>query len=172
YFSGAYRERRFLNGDRSKLVIVPGNHDVCWNTSIASMERVPESEYPTDLRQALIECDSNLRWSWEKRALYRIQDAGAYHHRMSAYWGFVESFYAGVPLLEPIDRCRGFQLFELHDHQIVVAAFDSIDGNDCFSYSGAIPRGTVARCDLALRDIPHSYTLRIAVWHHSIHGPP
>jgi hypothetical protein len=54
----------------------------------------------------------------------------------------------------------------------VVAAFDSIEGNDCFGYSGAIPRGAVARCDLELRDIPHSYNLRVAVWHHSIQGPP
>lgn len=36
---------RFLNGDRSKLIIVPGNHDICWNTSFTSMELVPESEY-------------------------------------------------------------------------------------------------------------------------------
>lgn len=40
--------RRFLGGLRSKLIIVPGNHDVCWNTSFGSMERVPETEYPHD----------------------------------------------------------------------------------------------------------------------------
>jgi len=91
---------------------------------------------------------------------------------MNAYWDFAESFYADVQLLKPIDRHRGFQLFELHDRRIVLAAFDSISGNDCFAYSGAIPRKAVARCTLDLRDIPHSYDLRIAVWHHSIHGPP
>ena len=164
--------RRFLDGDRSKLIIIPGNHDVCWNTSFASMERVPESDYPSDVRQALIEPDNNYRWSWKERALYRIRDTDEYGHRMSAYWEFVESFYAGVALLRPIDRSRGYQLFELQDRRVVVAAFDSINANDCFSYSGAIPRGAVARCDLALRDIPHSYNLRIAVWHHSIYGPP
>ncbi len=91
---------------------------------------------------------------------------------MSAYWHFVENFYRGVPLLMPINRNRGFQLFELHDRQIVVAAFDSTNGNDCFSYSGAITQGTVARCYLALRDIPRSYSLKMAVWHHSLYGPP
>ena len=54
----------------------------------------------------------------------------------------------------------------------MLAAFDSISGNDCFAYSGAILRGAVARCALALRDIPHAYDLHIAVWHHSIYGPP
>ena len=164
--------RRFLAGDRSKLVLVPGNHDVCWNTSFHAMQRVPDAEYPTDLRAALVEPDSTYRWSWKERALYRIGNFDAYKRRMYFYWDFVEDFYAGIPLLKPIDRTRGYQLFELHNRQIIVAAFDSIHGNDCFGYSGAIPRGAVARCNLDLRDIPHSYDLRIAVWHHSIQGPP
>jgi hypothetical protein len=163
--------RRFLNGDRSRLIIVPGNHDVCWNTSFASMERI-ESEYPTNVRKALTEPDSNYRWSWKELALYKIQDKNVYKNRLSAYWNFVESFYADVQLLKPIDRNRGFQLFELHDRKIIVVAFDSISNNDCFSYSGKIPQGAIARSALELRDIRHSYDLRLAVWHHSIHGPP
>ena len=91
---------------------------------------------------------------------------------MKYYWELVERFYTGLSPVIPIDRSRGYQLFELCDRRIVVAAFDSITANDCFNFSGAIPRGAVARCDLALRDIGHSYDLRIAVWHHSIHGPP
>ncbi len=164
--------RRLLGGDRSKLVIVPGNHDVCWNTSFASMERVPENEYPRDVRTALLEPDSNYRWSWKELALYRIKDKDVYSRRLDAYWDFVESFYAGVTLQTPIDRSRGFQLFELHGRRIVVAAFDSAAGNDCFSYAGALQRGAVARCNLTLRDIQHSYDVRIAVWHHSLQGPP
>jgi 3',5'-cyclic AMP phosphodiesterase CpdA len=164
--------RRFLGGDRSKLIIIPGNHDVCWNTSLGSMERVPEAEYPDDVRRALVEPESNYRWSWGERALYRIKDSSAYASRMNSYWTFAENFYAGVPLRRPIDRLRGYQLFELYNRRIVVAAFDSIAGNDCFATSGSIPRGAVARCDLELRDIPHSYDLRVALWHHSIYGPP
>jgi len=116
--------RRFLHGDRRKLVIVPGNHDVCRNTSLASMELVPKLEYPEDVRKALLAPDSIYRWSWKELALYRIRDAGEYSRRMVAYWDFVERFYAGVPLLMPIDRSRDFQLFELCDRQIVVAGFD------------------------------------------------
>jgi predicted deacetylase len=164
--------QRFLNGDRSKLIIIPGNHDVCWNTSFASMELVPKDKYPQNVRQALIEPSSNYRWSWKELALYRIQDADAYSKRMNAYWDFTENFYSDVPLLKPVDRNRGYQLFELHDRQIVIAGFDSISGNDCFAYAGAIPQGTISRCSLDLRDTPHSYDLRIAVWHHSIYGPP
>lgn len=164
--------RRFLAGDRSRLIIIPGNHDVCWNTSFTSMVKLLETEYPSDVWHALIKPDSIYRWSWAERALYQIRDTALYNSRMNAYWDFVENFYAKVSLLRPLDRRRGFQLFELHDRQIVLAAFDSISSNDCFSYSGAIPRGAVAQCALALRDIPHTYDLRIAAWHHSISGPP
>lgn len=164
--------KRFLAGDRSKLIIVPGNHDVCWNTSLSAMERVPESEWPRDLRLALVEPDSDYRWSWRDRALYRVRDQNAYAMRMGPYWDFVESFYDGVSLQLPIDRKRGYQLFELLDRRILVAAFDSIDRNDCFSYAGAIPRGAIARCSLHLRDTRHSYGLRVAVWHHSFQGSP
>jgi predicted MPP superfamily phosphohydrolase len=97
---------RFLDGDRSKLIIVPGNHDVCWNTSFVSMERVPVSEYPEDVRQALIEPFSNYRWSWKELALYRIRDSHAYNCRMNAYWNFAENFYASVPMLKSFDRYR------------------------------------------------------------------
>lgn len=163
---------RFLAGDRSKLIIVPGNHDVCWNTSLAAMERVSEDQWPKDVRLALVEPDSQYRWSWRERALYRVRDYNAYTMRMGFYWDFVEAFYKGISLPIPIDRNRGYQLFELLHRSIVVAAFDSIDRNDCFSYSGAIPRGAVARCNLQLRDDQHQYSLRIAVWHHSFQGPP
>ena len=145
---------------------------MCWNTSFASMQRVAETDYPKDVRAALVQPDSPYRWSWKEKALYQIKDFATYRERMDFYWDFVEGFYKGIPLLRPIDRSRGYQLFELYDRQIVIAAFDSIEGNDCFGYSGAIRRGAVARCDLDLRDIGHSYKLRIATWHHSIQGPP
>ena len=163
---------RFLDGDRSRMVLIPGNHDVCWNTSRQAMERVSDKDYPDNLNEALIEPDSNYRWSWSKRALFRIKDMEAYEQRMDYYWDFVESFYKNVNLPISIDRSRGFQLFELCDRRIIVAAFDSIVGNDCFCYSGAIPRSAVGECAMALRDSDHSYNLKIAVWHHSIQGPP
>lgn len=163
---------RFVAGDRSKIIIVPGNHDVCWNTSFAAMEQVPEDQWPEDVYSALVRPDSDYRWSWRKRFLYRVRDHSTYATRMKFYWRFIEEFYKETALALPIDCDRGYQLFELLDRTIVVAAFDSIYRNDCLSYSGSIPRGAVARCNLHLRDNPHRYSLRAAVWHHSFQGPP
>ena len=163
---------RFLDGDKSRMVLVPGNHDVCWNTSRRAMEQVPDTEYPNNLYGALIKPDSVYRWSWSEQSLFRIADMAAYEQRMGYYWDFVECFYRDVTLPVPIDRARGFQFFEFCGRRIVVSAFDSIAGNDCFGYSGTVPRGAVGRCAMALRDFGHSYDLKIAVWHHSIQGPP
>jgi hypothetical protein len=107
--------KRFLSGDRSKIIIVPGNHDVCWNTSFAAMERVPPDQWPQNVHSALVEPDSDYRWSWHERALYRVRDHGAYAQRMRFYWDFVEAFYKGISLPLPIDRSRGYQIFELFD---------------------------------------------------------
>lgn len=163
---------RFLDGDRSRMVIVPGNHDICWNTSYLAMKQVPDKEYPSNLYEVLVEPESAYRWSWSEQALFRIVDMAAYKERTGYYWDFVESFYNGVSLPVSIDRGRGFQLFEFCDRRVVVSAFDSITGNDCFNFSGALPRGSVGQCAIALRDSERSYDLKIAVWHHSIQGPP
>ena len=163
---------RFLDGDKSRMVLTPGNHDVCWNTSHLAMERVPDTEYPENLYSALIEPGSFYRWSWRKQALFRITNESVYEQRMDYYWDFVEAFYKDVDFPLSIDRRRGFQLFELCNRHIIVAAFDSIAGNDCFGHSGAILPGAVGKCAIALRDSGRSYHLKIAVWHHSIQGPP
>ncbi|MXX09858.1 MAG: hypothetical protein F4142_08275 [Nitrospira sp. SB0675_bin_23] len=162
----------FLDGDRSRVVLVPGNHDVCWNTSRLAMKKVPDEQYPSNLYDVLIKPDSIYRWSWSEQALFHIVDMALYKQRMSRYWDFIESFYRDVALPLPIDRERGFQLFEFCNRNVVVAAFDSIEGNDCFSFSGALLPGAVGRCAMVLRDFTRSYDLKIALWHHSIQGPP
>lgn len=163
---------RVLDGDRSRLVLVPGNHDVCWNTSFGAMERVPAGEYPANLYDALAEPQSVYRWSWSEQALFRIADMPAYDRRLNCYWDFVESFYKDVEFPLPIDRTRGFQFFELCERRAIVAGFDSVAGNDCFNYCGMIRNGAIGKCALALRDAGRSYDLKIAVWHHGIQGPP
>ena len=163
---------RYLNGDKSRIVLVPGNHDVCWNSSYKAMEQVPNANYPENLYEALTEADSKYRWSWKTQALFRISDLTTYEKRLDYYWDFVETFYKGVNLPVQINRSRGFQFFEFSNRRIVVAAFDSIAGNDCFSHSGSIPRGAIGKCAIDLRDQNHSYNLKIAVWHHSVQGSP
>ena len=45
---------RFLGGDRSNVVIVPGNHDIDWNVARAAMIEVAEAEYPANLQKGSV----------------------------------------------------------------------------------------------------------------------
>jgi hypothetical protein len=163
---------RFLDGDRARMVIVPGNHDVSWNTAYAAMRKLTKREMPADISSVLNEPGSRYRWSWKECALYKIEDPILYAKRLEPYWEFVEGFYDGVGLPLPLSRTRGFNLFELYQGRVVVAAFESLDGNDCFAYHGALVPDAVAACSLALRDLKKPYLLKMAVWHHSVQGPP
>lgn len=162
----------FLNGDRSRLIMVPGNHDVCWNTSLDAMEVVPFDADKQSIRKDLSAPDSPFRWDWNALKLYRVRDEARYRQRTTAYWDFARRFYSGAELTHPIDPERGYQLFELDAGQIVIAAFDSIHRNDCFSYGGALQPGAAGASFLKLRGLGRPPNLKIAVWHHSVQGPP
>ena len=162
---------RFVAGDRSRVVIVPGNHDVNWVTSRSAMKIVETADYPKNLSTELFRPESLYRWDWKTRELFLITDAALYKKRMDAYWKFFESFYANTPNLFRVARDRPPNLFSLWGGRIGIAAFDSCFGNDCFSFQGSIPREVVARAQLDLLDVGE-FGLLMAVWHHNVEGPP
>lgn len=164
--------RRFVGGDRARVVIVPGNHDIDWNEARRAMELVGVEDAPRDVFDAIVANDSPYRWSWKTRELYRIADAAGYARRLDSFWEFFERFYAGVPDLFRVRRGDDANLFRLCGGRIGVAAFSSCHGNDCFAFHGSIPGEVVARAHLDLGERNDAFDLRIAVWHHSIEGPP
>ena len=164
--------RRFLEGDRSRLIMVPGNHDVDWNTAFAALEPVQAEDIPPSLGAALHAENSDLRWDWNTRTLYRVADPALYDRRLEAFWQFFERFYDGVTGLLDARPWNDANLFGICEDRIGVAAYNSCHGNDCFAFHGMIRKETVARSHLDLNDTGKVFDLRMAVWHHSIDGPP
>jgi hypothetical protein len=162
---------RFLEGDRSRVIIVPGNHDIDWNTALASMELVEEKDFPSGLPHILHEPNSLYRWDWKSRKLYIIKDKMAYRRRFGAFWDFFTRFYADLPEGTRPKSWNDANLYSLDRGRIGVAAFNSCATNDCFAFHGEIPREMVAQSHLDLKD-SGPWRLRIAVWHHDIQGPP
>jgi len=154
------------------VVIVPGNHDVCWSTSREALEPVAPNGFPKDLRRSLAERDGRFRWSWDEQRLYRVTDEAAYRRRLGSYWDAVESFYRDVDLPLPIDRERGFHLYRIFDDRMLVAGFESTHRNDHLRYEAELSTGVVSRCAMHLRKLGGKPPLLAAVWHHSVHGPP
>ena len=163
---------RLFEGDRTRVVLVPGNHDCCWNTAFGGMALVPDDDVPDDLVGELESPNSPFRWRWDEQRLYRIADPDSYARRLDSYWDFVEEFYAGSDLVFPVRRDTGYNLFELDGGRILVAAFESLHENDCFSYQASFHPEAVASAALRLHDEPRYYNLRIAVWHHGLHSHP
>jgi hypothetical protein len=163
---------RFFGGDRTKIVIVPGNHDVCWNTAFSAMTALDPETPPLKVSADSFQAKSDLRWDWKSRKIHRITNQDIYKRRLDLYWRFTEGFYANSGLKFPIDRHRGFNLFELDNGRIVVAALESVYGNDCFCRQASIERNVLSDCALTIRDLEKQPLLKMAAWHHSFQGPP
>jgi predicted phosphohydrolase len=163
---------RFLDGDRSRVILVPGNHDVDWNAAHASMTVVEEKDYPPDLARAIFAESSDFRWDWKARKLYKITDRTKYDSRLDRYWEFFTRFYNGVPGLLRVSAGADANLFELAGGRIAIAAFNSCHGNDCYAHHGMIERSVIARAHLDFRDTGKAYDLCMAIWHHNMEGPP
>jgi hypothetical protein len=163
---------RFVDGDRTRVVIVPGNHDVDWNVAYAAMEPIDDSEALRNRGSGAFGPTTELRWSWKERQVYRIANKMVYEQRLDHFRRFIARFYEGTALAFPLDVAPYYQLFELDHGRIGVAALNSCSGNDCFTFHGSIPDDVVAEAHLGLHDRQPRYDLMMAAWHHNVEGPP
>lgn len=157
----------FLGGDRSKLIIIPGNHDVDWIKSRNSMKVVEQTD--ESIHDLLTTPHSPYRWSWKGQQLYKIENYETYEERFKFFCDLYSQFYQGATLAFQVDPKRAWNLFELDAGRILVGAFNSCINTDCFSYYGEIPTQAIAQSHLAASD---HYNLKIAVWHHDTRGAP
>ena len=137
-----------------------------------AMSLVGVEDSPKDLAAELFQEDSKYRWNWKTRELYQIVDEAAYSKRLEAFWTFFERFYAGVSGLWRVRKDADANLFSLCGGRIGVAAFNSCHGNDCFAIHGMIRPEAISRSYLDLTEEGRAFDLHIAVWHHSVEGPP
>lgn len=161
---------QFLDGDRTRVVVVPGNHDVSWNDARLGMECV-DAEDVGALGASSFGPHSDFRWDWKEKVAYRIVDHAQYDTRLSAYRQFTSDFY-GTATSGRVAIDSDTALHELRGGAIGVAAFSSCHGNDCFNFHGAIHDTALANAHMQLRETASQYDLLIAVWHHNVAGPP
>ena len=163
---------RYLNGARSQIVIVPGNHDVDWNTAFSKMTEVSEATQETDLNKYLRLPDTPFRFCYKTRKLYQIEDLIGYEERFRCFNEFISKFYENSDLQFPLHTENTYNLFRLNGSKIVVAGFNSCLDNDCFNPIGKISDKAIGDAYLKIKDADIDHLLAIAVWHHSINGPP
>lgn len=164
---------RFVGGYKSRVIVVPGNHDVSddkFRQSLAAIDMA--AGVKKALVAELFKPDSHFRWSWEELALYEIVDAEIYKQRLAAFSDFYSKFYDGQRSYST-DPGQQVDVFDYPDLGITVVGFCSCHNNDLFNRQGAIHPDCIAGAGKQLRDISLSHEpLRIAVWHHNTEGSP
>ena len=88
----------FLNKDKSRIVIVPGNHDVDWNVTkslmipLANESDEEKKDYKKTLDLFLRERAPKVRWNWDDQRLYSFKDDRAYDTRFRFFLIFTTPF--------------------------------------------------------------------------------
>ena len=164
--------QRFVGGDRNRVVIVPGNHDVSsyhLDKSLESVDILPDRK--KELVKELFSPRSLLRWSWRDLKLKRIVDSLMYKQRMAAFAQFYSDFYQGQRAYS-LDPGKQIDLFDYPEFDLTIVGFSSCYNNDLYNRQGAIHPACIAEAGNRLRDPLFSNRLRLAVWHHNTEGPP
>jgi len=165
-----------LGGDKEKIVIAPGNHDVCWYYSRASMKQIQMQdkgvvEEKRRLLKIMVEGDSNIRWSWNTFEFLQIEDQALYQRAFEPFSSFYTNFYEGKRnyTLDPSDQ---YDVFDYPDISTTVVAFNSCYNNDHCNTVGRIHPDCISTAIRKLRDPQYFGRLLLAVWHHNVKGSP
>ena len=158
----------FVNSDLSRVVIVPGNHDVHWGRARRAME--PLTECPDGIDRKAYEATSNVRWNWRDQLAYTIADSGLYMSRFEHFRKFQAAFYAGLNPNPLQQDDSDLICFDYESLGLVIVGFASWHGNDCFCPVGAIaPESLIASQKFLAGSMA---PVAIGVWHHGVVGGP
>lgn len=167
-----------FDGDKSKIILVPGNHDISWTESKNSMEIIEEKEVTDhngilikNIFKQAIEINSNIKWSWSDRSFYRIMNREMYENRFSYFCDFYQKFYDGEKSYS-IDPNEQFDIFDFQEFGISIIGFNSCFHNDHLNRAGSINPRCIGKVGSILRDLNKEGRLILATWHHNTKGGP
>jgi hypothetical protein len=118
----------FFDGDRERVVLIPGNHDVSYPTVIASATRINVPVNPSERRvltDELFAPNTHLRWSWAEMCFFRIHDPGLYEQRLSAFAKAYGQFYSGKRSFSMLPE-EQFCVFDYPSLTFSIAALNSL----------------------------------------------
>ncbi|MDR2407939.1 MAG: metallophosphoesterase [Bacteroidales bacterium] len=159
----------FLNNDKSRIIIVPGNHDIDWNRSRAAMIPYKINNEINVLK--LLAEDSKLRWSWKDLSLYIIRDENLYNARFDGFINFFNNFYNKI-IEYSINPKEQYTIFDIPDLEVAFAAYNSCYNNDHLNLIGCINPVCITKSSDKLAELHKKGRLLIGAWHHHVSGLP
>jgi len=88
----------FLDGDRNRMIIVPGNHDISREHSKNSM--TPSKAEKNEDVKAMWRLRPDLRWSWKDFLFHEITVPETYNSRLSLFVEFYNQFFEGIRTID------------------------------------------------------------------------
>lgn len=170
----------FLDGDRNRIFIVPGNHDVDWNISAQSMTQLVFTDTPDSVgkKKGIVKYlrsnnHQGFRWSWSDYNVYRINNEELYKKRFLQYQTFYNSFFSGNPQRRfPINADEQFYISAFDDYRVAFVEFNSAYLTDHLCDVGGINKMCITKASERLCELSEKGYLIIAIWHHNVYGTP
>jgi 3',5'-cyclic AMP phosphodiesterase CpdA len=168
---------KMFDGDKSRVIIIPGNHDVSWTESNESMTIIDDGSDVDDagrIRKQLfkdaIKIDSNIKWSWADRSFYKISNEEKYNERMKYFAKFYKDFYGDKEY--SLDPTEQFEVFDFPAEGVTILGFNSCYHNDHLNRAGSINPNCIAKSGIRTRNLKRQGRLFLATWHHNFRGGP
>lgn len=161
----------FLDGNKERIIIIPGNHDIDWNVSKSSMRKIELDLDRESIVKYYLSGSSKYRWSWNELCFYQISDKQMYNNRFGHFIEFYNSFYDGDRNFST-NTDEQYQIYDYPEFNISFIAFNSCYENDHLNYAGKINPTCITKASGNLRILHEKGRLLIAVWHHNTSGQP
>ncbi len=159
----------FLNGDKRRVIIVPGNHDI--NREVSKQGMIRSVDSPKEDRMKMRLGDQKVRWSWDDMCFYHVNNEDVYNKRFELYVEFYNRFYNGIRSITANCEKESYCV-DIEEYNISFALFNSCYHLDHLNYSGAICPSGLTAIGLQLRDLYKLGRLVVGVWHHNVSGLP
>lgn len=170
----------FLDSNKDRIFIVPGNHDVDWNVSTRSMIRLSFEDTLDSMskKKEIIKYlrsnnNQGFRWSWQDYNVYRIFDEELYKKRFLNYQLFYNSFFAENPKRRfAINTDEQFYISAFEDYRVAFVEFNSAYLTDHLCDIGGINKMCITKASDRLYELSEMGYLIFAIWHHNVYGVP
>ncbi|HTT76770.1 MAG TPA: metallophosphoesterase [Candidatus Binataceae bacterium] len=165
---------QFFEGRRERVVILPGNHDICYRDVMACAQSIT---IPLDqAKKAALVTEffmprSMLRWSWRDLCFYRIFDTNLYLDRLRYFAAAYERFYQGSRTF-PREPELQYDTFDFPDIDFSIVALNSCFNNDPLRRAGAFHPSALTEACRTLRQPSRAGWLLAVAWHHNLVGGP
>lgn len=163
-----------FSGDRAKIVIVPGNHDVSHAHVLQATIPIvipTEAHKRKALAQELNRINGIHRWDAPAFSVRQISDKEMYAQRMAPFAEFYTAFYRGTRAF-PLDEDQQCETFDFPELGITIIGLSSCSDNDLFNRAGRIHPNCIAAATMRVSQLLTAGRVAIAVWHHNLSGGP